>query len=299
MIDRAHTQLTDLLWQSTERIERWFDAPIDRSEYASAFASLSAADVWDSHYGMRAPLRFDVSLPLSPNNRGLRAFVSHLNTDEYVSEKVEPSGAFKRGAEPAGADETLLGLAYQQSPRTGLASGVSAGIRLRLPLDPYVKATTSYAIGQPQGLLANFTETAFWLRDQGLGSTSRADVGRVWSNSWMVRYTFSATFSQSTVGTALWSSLYIVHSLSPRQSIAAEIAIDGQTDSAVPLHNLGLVLAHRAAFRKRPWIVLEIRAGLSWPKDAPAMVRHADPSLGLGLEILLGRARFLTRPITF
>jgi hypothetical protein len=71
----------------------------------------------------------------------------------------------------------------------------------------------------------------------------------------------------------------------------------------VPTHLLS-TLSESTIAKPVPGCVLlsrwmELRAGVSWPKDLPQQDRHLSPSVGLGFEILLGTEEFLARPVTF
>jgi hypothetical protein len=280
------------------RVDRWFGSGSDDATYQHVFGSVSLAQLWDDHYGFRFPLRFSANLPLPQLDQRLHAFIGRLDPNEFITESDEPSGAFRRQVGPASDDQTLMGLDFHEKPKEGGSFAAGAGVHISIPLNPYVKGSYVYSVGDAKLALLTLRQTTFWEHDQGFGVTSRADIDDVQLQRSLVRWSASATLSEKTRGVAAWSAILLMHSISDSQALAAEIEVDGETDAPVPLHSYGVQLAYRQTVL-RPWLIVEWRTSLAWPRDDPAMRRKADPGLGIGLEMLFGTKKFLARPVTF
>jgi hypothetical protein len=89
-------------------------------------------------------------------------------------------------------DQTLFGLAFHQPPKQGGYFDAGAGVRISLPLDPYVKGSYVYDRGSSDRGLFSVRETVFWQHSQGLGATSRMDTERIYDLRWLARLTGSA-----------------------------------------------------------------------------------------------------------
>jgi hypothetical protein len=288
----------DLLWHGAMQFDRWLGSTEDPAAYQKAFGSIAPAVIWDQHYGVSTPLRFHVYLPLPRLDDRLHLFVGRLDPNEYVTESEEPSGTFRRQYGPVTQDQTLFGLVFQQDVRQGGYFDAGAGIRVSVPLDPYVKGSYVYFRGtSEEGLLA-LRETAFWERMQRFGVTSRADIERIWSLRWLTRWTGSVTLSQSSSGLLGWSAIDVVRGFATRRAVALELEVDGQTNAPVPLHSYGAKLAYRQSVLRK-WFIMEVRTSVAWPKDVLQQERRLSPGVGLGVEILIGTEQFLARPITF
>lgn len=244
------------------------------------------------------PLRFNAYLPLPGLDSRFHAFIGKVDPNEYVTESEEPSGAFRRQYGPVTQDQTLFGLSFQQPPKQGGYFDAGAGMRVRLPLDPYLKGSYVYVHGASEEGLLSLRETAFWERVQGFGVTTRADVERIFDLRWFARWTGSVTFSEKSQGLSGWSALDLMRGFASRRAIALEFEIDGQTDAPVPLHNYGAKLAYRQSVLRR-WLIMEMRTSLSWPKDQVQQERRSSLGVGLGFEVLFGTDKFLARPVTF
>jgi hypothetical protein len=226
------------------------------------------------------------------------AFVGRFDPNEVVTESAEPSGAFRRQYGPSTEDQTLFGLAFHQPPKQGGYFDAGAGMRLSLPVDPYLKGSYVYGRGASERGLFSLRETGFWQHSQGFGVTSRADMERIYNLRWFARWTGSVTFSQKSQGVLGWSALDLMRGFSERRAIALELEIDGQTDAPVPLHNYGTKFAYRQAVLRK-WLIMELRTSVSWPKDLPQQDRRLSPGVGMGFEMLFGTDEFLARPVTF
>lgn len=297
-LDRTRQAIYDTLWHGAMRIDRWFGSTEDEASYRQTFGSISTAVLWDRHYGYETPVRFNFYLPLPRLDERFHAFVGRFDPNEYVTESEEPSGAFRRQYGPVTQDQTLFGLVFHQPPKQGGFFEAGAGVRVTLPLDPYLKGSYVYAHGTSASGLLSLRETGFWERTQGFGVTTRADIERIYDLRWFARWTGSITYSQKSQGLLGWSAVDFMRGFSSRRAIALEFEIDGQTDAPVQLHNYGSKFAYRQAVLRR-WLIMELRVSVSWPKDLPQQDRRLSPGVGLGFEMLLGTEEFLARPVTF
>jgi hypothetical protein len=297
-LDRTHQRLYDAMWHTAMRVDRWFGSDKDEQAYRAVYGSLAPAVLWDQHYHLKTPVRFNVNLPLPQLNSRFNAFLGRVDPNEYVTEQAEPSGAFRRQYGPVTEDQTLFGLAYHEPEKQGGHFDAGAGIRVSLPLDPYVKGSYVIEHGASEQGLWSLRETAFWRNRDGFGVTTRADLERIYELRWLVRWTGSVTFAQHSMGLITWSSVDVMRGFPFRRAIAMEVEVDGQTDAPVPIHNYGMKIAYRKSILRR-WLIMELRSGLSWPKDFPWQHRKASVTVGLGFEMLFGTDEFLARPVTF
>ena len=191
----------------------------------------------------------------------------------------------------------MFGIRYRD-PKDGGHWDADAGLRIRSPLDPFVKGSFRFDRGSSEHTLVSFRETGFWQNTEKFGFTSRVDVERILREVYLLRWTTSATISQRSDGVKGYMSLIAMRGLPDRRAVAAELFTTGEMDADVPLGDYGVKLAYRRSV-SRDWLVLETRVSLTWPKDLPAQDRHATWGVGLGLEMFFGTDEFLARPVTF
>lgn len=297
LIDRAHRGMFNAVWRSAMRVDRWFGGTTDELAYQQTSGSVAPALLWDEFDGFQPRLRFQVDVPLPQMNNRFHAFVGRVNREEYVTERAKESGAFARQYGPVEDDETLFGIRYRE-PKQGGGFDADAGLRLRSPLDPFVKGSYRFSRGSSESTLFALRETVFWQNSEKFGVTSRIDVERILRDLWLLRWTASGTFSERTEGVRGYSAFTVMRGLPDRKAIAGELFTSGEFDADVPLGNYGMKLAYRRAV-SRDWLVLETRVSLTWPKEYPEQVREATFGVGIGFEMFFGTDEFLARPVTF
>ena len=297
-LDRAHLWLFNSTWRSARTVDGWFGPQADDANYyRKTEGSLAPSLLWDEYDGLQPKLRFNVDLPLPRMNERYHAFIGRVNRDEYVTEREMSSGAFPSQVGRVEDDQTVFGIAYR-SPKEGPRFDADVGIRLRFPVDPFVKGSYVFEHGSPADTLLSFRETAFWQNSEGFGLTSRFDAERVVDLKWLLRGTISATFSQESEGVRGYAALTAIRGFPNRRAIAAQIFSQGEMDAEVPVEDYGIKLAYRRSV-SRDWLILEIRTSLTWPREKLEEKRSANIGVGIGFEAFFGTDEFLARPVTF
>jgi len=297
-LDRTRDTLYDTMWHSAEHVDRWFGSAEEDAVYRQAYGSIAPALLYTQYDGLRAQVRFNMNFPLPQINDRIHAFVGRFDPNEFITERNEPSGAIPRTYGPPTEDQTLLGIGYRQPDKQGSHFDAGAGIRLSLPMDPYVKGSYIFERGKSMTGLFSVRETLFWQNSEGVGETTRFDLERVFERQLLVRYTLSGTRSQKSAGLKGYSSILLLHGLPDRRALAFEVGLDGATQAQVPLHDYGFKAAYRKSILRR-WLIMEVRSSVDWPKDFRWQHRHASLGIGVGFEMLLGTDEFLARPVTF
>ncbi len=296
-LDRLHRSVFNAVWRSGMQVDQWFGSTADEAAYMQTSGSIAPSLLYDEFDGFQPRLRFQVDIPLPQLNEKFHAFVGRVNPDEFVTERRPDSGAIARQYGPVEDDATLFGIRYRE-PKQGGRFEADAGLRLRSPLDPFVKGSWRFQHGTSESTLLSLRETLFWQNSEKLGATSRIDVERIFDQTWMLRWTLSGTISQRTEGVRGYSSLNALRGLPNRRAICAELFTEGEMDADVPLGNYGMKLAYRRSVA-RDWLVMETRISLTFPKDEPWQTRESSWGVGVGLDMFFGTDDFLARPVTF
>ena len=298
-LDRAQEGVYDMVWKSAMHLDRWFGSQEPPSAYQGASGSLTPSLLWDQFDGFQPKLRFRVEMPLPSLNQRFNAFVGRVDRDEYIAESVPDSGSLPRQYGPIEREQTLAGISYRTPPKQGSRFDAGAGIRLRFPLDPYVKGSYVYERGDSVSGLLSVRETAFWQNSEHAGVTSRVDLERLFlRDSWLLRWTTSISFSERSQGVYGYSAITALRGLPNRRALAFEAGIDGSSDMPVPVHEYGVKAAYRQAV-VRDWLVMEVRTSVTWPREKVEQVRSSSWGVGIGFEMFSGTDEFLARPVTF
>lgn len=297
-LDRTQQGVQGMVTRSARRLDRMFGPDDDEANYKGAVGSIAPALLWDEFDGWQPKVRFHVDLPLPQLSERFNAFIGRVNRDEYVSEAAQESGAFERQYGPASDEQTLAGISYRTPPKQGSRFDAGAGIRLRFPLDPYIKGSYVYELGKTETGLLSLRETVFWQNSEHAGFTTRVDLEKVFAEKWLLRWTTSGTISQKSDGVFGYSAVRALRGLGDRRAIAIEVGFNGETNTPVPMHEYGIKGAWRQSVM-RDWLIMELRSSLTYPKDMPSQSRQPSWGVGIGFEMFFGTDEFLARPVTF
>jgi len=299
LLDRAHDRMYDAVWRSSMMVDHWFGSQYPSSVYQKGVSgSIAPALLWDQFEGFQPRLRFNANFPLPQLNERFNAFIGRVDRDEFVTERSEPSGAFRRQFGPAQDEETIFGIGYSSAPKQGWRLDAGAGVQLGLPMDPYLKGSAIYQRGSVDNLSFTFRETPFWQESEAFGTTTRVDLERLLPGPWLVRWTSSGTISQKTAGIRGYSSVMALRGFPGRRALAIAVGFNGESNAEVPLQDYGIKFAWRQSVLRK-WLIMEVRTSVDWPKNQEDQRRPASLGVGMGFEMLFGTEEFLARPVTF
>ena len=298
--DRTHGKLHRFLWRTSMEVDSWFGANQPEQVYADqTYGSITPIVLWDEFNGLSQRFRFRVKMPLPHLDERYNAFIGTFGRDEFVTERDQESGSIprQRTGGTIEQDQTLLGIQFRQRA-DGPRFEADAGIRIRSPVDPFVKAGYRFEFDTPNHVFISLRETGFWQNSEGFGLTSRLDVERALDIDSLIRWTASGTISQESEGVRGYSALTYYRALPRERGIAGQIFTSGEFDAAVPLGEYGVRVAYRQRLF-RDWLVLELRPSVTWPKDQPNEPRKPSWGIGIGFEMMFGISDFQARPVTF
>jgi hypothetical protein len=230
----------------------WFDGLFgDNYVYAekdATFGQVFAGMWWDERGGFDPRFRFRVKASFPQFQNRVSIIVGRDDFDNLVTDQYDEAAVFPGSLSGDEEEAWLFGMGWTPLPGRESRLQFSAGVRVTVPLDPYVR-----------------------LR-------------------YLIRLVTRGTVSQSSMGLDWNVGLRLYQYLGGSRAIAYLAEVFGETRREVPLHSYGLSATYRQGFL-RPWLFLELSAGLYWPKDILEEKRKINPGLGFGFEMLFGGQR--------
>lgn len=288
-IDHAQARL----YRATCGAAGWFDGFFGDPRFDGAtgqtYGRLGLVGAWDQRDGWDHRTRFRARLALPAMENRLGLILGRGDERELVEERRGPvydalPGSF-RGLED---DSFIVGLGYS---RGGVRRGfrLSAGARLDLPLNSYVKASyrRAWTLGERQML--RFRPVAYWRREEGAGASLGMDIDHLVSDRMLLRFGNWANVSQSpeVQGVEWLTSLALFQGLNNRRALTYRALVRGQTEAEVAVQDYGLELRYRQRV-KRKWLFLELGTSLTWPRSVLAERRESNWGVSLGVEAYFG-----------
>ena len=283
-IDRMQAGLYRTMCLTSARFDGFFGNARFDDQYESTHGSVSVGTQWDERDHWDPSLRFRVSLRLPQLSDRFSGFIGRVDPDEYVTDARDDFDTLPRQFAGETDDQLLMGLGYRQPGRSGGYFDTSAGVKLDWPLEPYVKGAYHFAMPFLDSNLLRINETIFWRQDEGFGTTARIDIDRLLTETFLVRWTGSGTFSEDTEGVRWYSTATLYQNLGNVRAFAYQAAISGETDHEVDISDYGFRVIYRRRLH-RDWLFLELRSSITWPRET--LLENREPNLGVGAAVEL------------
>lgn len=269
----------------------WFDGLFGNrrydEEYRATHGTAYVGEAWSQRDGFDSILRFKARFYLPQINKRFNAFIGRSEADDIVQEATPEQYSLPAQFSGRDDDSVFLGLGYNERMTKRGSFDADAGVRVRFPLDPYVKG--SYRFSRPVGenTLFRFRETIFWQKSEEFGTTALIEWDRILGPDYVLRWTTSGTYSEVSEGLRWYSNVRLYHLLSKERAFAYEIAANGSTDAPAPLTDYGAAVIYRQRMW-RDWLLLELRTGIDWPRYSPFEQRTSNLNGSLVLELRFG-----------
>jgi hypothetical protein len=274
---------------------RWFDSwwgdKYDFDEKAvNGLLTLGAR--YTDYYGFDPKFRLRVRAPLPNLSSRWDLILGRVDEEAFVTDTQGQDKTFYNpGAISRGEDEAwLLGLGHRGRQRKS-GWDYSLGVRLRLPPEPYVKASWFYNKDLSERSDFRFRQTFFWRSDRGFGTTSRGDLAYGVNEKNVLRWEAFGTTHDKTQGVQWYAGQTWYHLLADRSAFSLRSFIRGETDAEVGFKEYGIDMIWRRPFT-REWLYLSVGPSVTWPREVLEDRREISLGFNLWLEMEFGNWRY-------
>jgi len=293
--DALQEETRDLLRSWSCHTFRWFDSwwgseyDFDENQ-VSGWASTGVG--YREYDGFDPRLRLKVRAPLPNLSNRWDVWLGRLDEEAFVTDTdVSENALYNSGLVDRDQEDTwLLGLGHRRrNNRQGW--DWSVGVRLRLPPEPYVRASWLYREQFTQDTDLRFRQTFFWRSDEGVGTTSRADLVTNLGPRDVLRWEVIGRVSQDTEGVDWYAGNTWYHLLESGSALSLRAFANGETGREVELTDAGVELIWRRPFT-REWMYLSMGPSLTWPRRRLEDEREMNLGFGVWIEMEFGNWRY-------
>jgi len=270
----------------------WFDGLFGNPRYEQdsneTFGRIGLYESWDDRDSFDTRLRLRARLALPAMQNRLRLTLDRGDESEIVEERPSNTeNPLPPSFSSVSDDAWLLGLGY--SKQEGLENGFDfgVGIRLRFPVDPYVRGSYRHNFIFDSTTMLRFRETLFWRDSRGFGATTQVTLDRLLSDQFLIRQDNVGTIAQDTEGLDWRASLTLFQSLSDRRALSYTALVRGETAAEVGLQDYGAEVRYRQRLHRR-WLFIEFATSVTWPRETLEERRRINPGVGVGVEMYFG-----------
>ncbi len=288
-LDRSQKQVYETVCGTVA----WFDGFFGDRRYdaasANTFGRVGLSGFWDERDGFDPKLRFRAKYALPALRDRANIIVGRGDEKDFIEERETPSDSIPSNFNRVEDDSFLIGLGYQRD--TGLRRGLdfSAGIKVRAPPEPYLKARYRRAWELSNSTLLHLRPVVYWKSEEGVGATLATDIDQLLSDRMMLRWSNSGNISQDNEveGVAWVSYLSLYSALANRRALSYHTFIKGETGADVGLQNYGVEVRYRQRVL-RDWLFFEVVNSVTWPRFTLDERREMNLGIGAGFEMYFG-----------
>jgi len=307
ILERVRRGLAISVCASSAWLDGLFGERMHVDEYKAAHGVVSAGALWSDYDGFDSNVRFRVRLQLPNLDERISLFAGRLGEDEHIADTSEadfyapPAGRYDEPEDDFDAlptrrfgevedESVLVGLGYSSPVRARDGFDVGVGVRVRWPLDPYARARYQIVRTFAGNYVFAGRQAAFWRHSDGFGTTTHATIDRALSDRFLLRWSNLGTFSENTQGVEWYTQLTLFQSLDARTGLAWQAQTEGATDAEVPLgrHSVRLIMRRQLT---SDWLFIELRTGVSWPRERVDETRDPSLEIGAAIEMSFGNER--------
>ena len=277
-LDRSHSYLSQRLCEPAAWFDGFFGDPRSFEETpVGTFVRLRNSLQWDETEGWSFGVRVRASVLLPRVSERVRLLITR---DEDVS------GDFRDGpAADDSDDRTRLGLRFIASEQARSQLDFDGTVRLTSGgLNPRVRGRYRYVQGLSANTLGRATQSVFWERSDGFGTTSRLDWEWLPDRDRLVRWTGQGTWSEASEGIDWRTSVTGFGQLSPRTAFRTEVGAFGYTRPQFDVEEYFVAFRYRRQFL-RNWLFFEVQPEHAWPLDEDTGQRRRDWRMTFTLEV--------------
>lgn len=268
-------------------LDNFFGGDRGLRERDKSYGRVGVGLSWDEFNGTEAKFRFKAKVQFPRAENRFNAFFGRFEEDEFIRGQVDDVGSVPAIFRETQEKDWLLGFGYNPVRSTRTRIDFDAGIKVKSPIDPFVKGTWRYYLFMNERTLLRVAQTVFWTNHLDFGTTTRLDAEQVLADNFHLRWQGLATAAQGTEGVDWRSSLIVYQNLGGLRAIAWEAEVEGETDAEIALEQYGLRAIYRQRFL-RDDLFFELQGRLFWPKSVDRPEREATPGIGIGFEMLWG-----------
>ena len=270
----------------------WFDGlfgtPRFDQDSNETYGRIGLYETLDRRDNLDTRLKFRARLALPAFQNRARITLGRGDEQELVEDRPPDSGDPRPAVlDPQTDDAWLLGLGYakQNDLEKGFDFGI--GVRLRFPVDPYVKASYRRNVIFNEKNMLRFRETPFWRDSRGFGETTQIAFDHLLSPRLLLRWNNIGTIAEDTEGLDWGSGVTAYQSFGRRRAISYSVLVSGETGADVPLQNYGVEVRYRRQVW-RSWLFVELLGSVTWPRETLDEKREINPGIGAGFEMFFG-----------
>ena len=278
MVDEQHSDLSETVVNLGQRVDRFFGGEHYDREQKTSELRLSMRTLF-SEDGVEFDPKIRFRLALPNTEQRLSVVLESARNDLFGDSRSEvPPGVARDGD-----DDVFAGLRYIQRFAEVWNVDADAGVKVKVPPDPYVRVRGGRSWGGELGE-ARLSQSIFWENSDGAGATTELLLQRDLEGPKFLQAVTEATWLDRYQRFFYGQTVILTHTFSEDHAVQFRVGVHGESEPASRLTRYYVNLPWRRNIY-RNWLFLEIRPELLFDEENDF---DAQPRLFLELEGYFG-----------
>lgn len=269
-LDQVHSYVDRKLCQPAV----WFDGFFGEDRVLedlrpTMFVNLRGSSRWTEGQGVDLIHSYRLRYRLPQMRKLLKKakvyIVSESPADKFITQPGQPVDT---GIDPdTGAPKPTIGVRADFLTELRALVSIDTGIRVNIPLDPFIRMRFQYTKPFGGAYLIRFTETALWRYVEHFTETSQLDLERAITTFTLIRWSNYVTYAEGRPGITWNTGISLLTQLTLRNAISYDTNMWGVNYPAWFIQNCRVGIKYRKNFY-RPWLFFELEPEVTWPQEA-------------------------------
>ncbi len=286
-LDQTHDFVANNICQPAVWFDNFFGSDTVLEDVRpGAFVRLRDSTLWSEGNHVHHHTDYNLQWRFPKMKKKFRFFIiGGASTDKVDPLTGQPVQTFNQ--QTAASRQSNIGVRYEFIKWLRSLVSIDTGIRINIPLDPFVRIRYQYTIPFADVYLARFSETAIWKYVEHFSETTQLDLERKLDTFMLLRWSNYTTYTEGTAGVTWTTGISLLEELSPKSAISFDTSMWGVNRPEWTIDNYRVGTRYRRNFY-RPWLFFEIEPEVTWPKKISG---HRDPLFAVTflIEVQFGR----------
>jgi len=295
-IDRTQARVESVVTGTAQAVDNFFGSAEVEEEASVTRGRLSVGGQWDRRDGPRERFRLKARFALPAIEDRASFFFGRGEVNDFVDGSADDNiDTLPDRFNDFQDEDWLLGIGYSRDAKLQRGWSFGAGVRMKTPLEPFVRATYRWNRAFADDWLWRVEPRVFVQSQRGAGISVQNVVDHVLDATWLLR-SYSVVVAEEEVEGVSWTSKLVAYqNLSKKHALSYAVYGTGETDYEVPLRDYGFELRYRRQI-SREWLFIELLTYVNWPRDF--LIEERERNVGVGIEFEMQFGDWPGRPPT-
>lgn len=282
LLDRTQATVESVVTSTAQVVDNIFGSADIEEEASVTRGRLAIGGQWDQRDGLRERLRLKARFALPALEDRTSIFFGRADVNDFVDGSADDNiDTLPDRFNDFEDEDWLLGVGYSRDARLRRGWSFGAGVRMKTPLEPFVRATYRWNRAFGDDWLWRVEPRIFVQSQRGAGISLQNVLDHVFNATWLLRSYSVVVVEEKVEGVSWTSKLVAYQNLSKKHALSYAVYATGETDYEVPLRDYGFELRYRRQI-SREWLFVELLTYMNWPRDF--LIEERERNIGVGIE---------------